>query len=118
MERAGWVFTGSCLIDDYLPPDYKTSKKIYGARATGSIMVTYHDETAVLDTALYGSQSTYKAWSDRLPERFTPVVIHIRPWKDGDEKADPLEKNSARPPGGGAPSAPGPPTAPSGSGSK
>lgn len=104
MPRAGWVFTGSTEIDEYLPPDYSKAKKVYAAKATGTIVVTAHDPAAVLDTALPGSQTTYYPWSDRLPERFTPIIVHIRPWVAGDEKEEPFDpKKIVKPEGGGAP---------------
>jgi hypothetical protein len=116
MPRAGWVFTGSTTVDEYLPPDYTKAKKVYAAKATGTIAVTAHDPAATLDTALPGSQTTYYPWADRLPERFTPVIVHIRPWVAGDEKEEPFDpKKIVKPEGGGVPGG-GPP--PEGRGGK
>lgn len=108
MKYAGWVFTGSHMVDVPQPPDWDTYKKQFAADFSGTIAVTYHDPDGVLDTPLAegGNNSTYVAWEQRLPERHTPVVTHIRPWKAGDDKepADALRpKNERRPTGGGSP---------------
>jgi hypothetical protein len=107
MPRAGWVFTGSTTIDEFVPPDYKEAKKVYAATATGTVAVTFHDPAALLDTSLEGSQTTYIPWNDRLPERFTPIVVHLRPWREGDEKEEAFDpKKVVKPEGGGAPGGP------------
>jgi hypothetical protein len=109
MKYAGFVFTGSRHIDVPQPPDWNTTKKVYAATATGTLAVTYHDPDAILDTPLKegGNNTTFVAWADRLPERHTEIICHIRPWRDGDD-VEPQENvkrapDVERPPGGGAP---------------
>lgn len=86
MPRVGWVFTGSRHIDVPAPPDWKQSKKVYAAAYAGNVAATYHDPDAILDTPLLegGDDTIYEAWSDRLPERGTDIVLHLRPWREGD----------------------------------
>ncbi|MBI3724291.1 hypothetical protein HY251_10125 [bacterium] len=108
MKHAGWIFTGSYMWDAPMPPDGKTTKTIFMAQEMGTIAVTYHDPDAILDTPLRegGDNTLFVAWANRLPERATPIVAHIRPWRAGDEKEpeDARRRNDEeRPPGGGAP---------------
>jgi hypothetical protein len=108
MKHVGWVFTGSRQVEVPQPPHWDTSKQMYAAQVTGTVAVTYHDPDAILDTPLAegGNNTLFVAWSERLPERHTPVTIHIRPWRDGDDQ-EPADSKRApgtqRPPGGGPP---------------
>jgi hypothetical protein len=108
MRYAGFVFTGSHQIDVPQPPDWETTKKQYASSVTGTVACTYHDPDGILDTPLAegGNNTTFVAWEQRLPERHTPCVTHIRPWRDDDGKEPPdalRPKNEKRPAGGGAP---------------
>ncbi len=108
MKYAGWVFTGSRELDIPQPPKWETTKKEYAADVTGTVAVTYHDPDGILDTPLAegGNNTTFVAWEQRLPDRHTPCITHIRAWRDGDDRepADALRaKNAERPTGGGPP---------------
>jgi hypothetical protein len=108
MKYAGWVFTGSRHIDAPQPPNWDTTKRVFASTTFGSIASVYHDPDAILDTPLAegGNNSSYVAWAKRLPERHTPIVVTIRPWKEGDD-AEPKDwkraPNEEHPPGGGPP---------------
>jgi hypothetical protein len=113
MKRVGWVFTGSRMVDVRQPPHWDTTKPVYASQITGTIGVTYHDPDAILDTPLAegGNNTLFVAWSERLPERHTQVTVHIRPWRDGDDKESEdakRPKGQKRPPGGGPPGGGGP----------
>ena len=84
--RVGWVFTGSRHVEVPAPPRWDTMRKVFAATYAGNIAATYHDPDCVLDTPLAagGDDTVYLPYSERLPERGTEVVIHIRPWRDGD----------------------------------
>ena len=116
MKYSGFVFTGSRQLDVPQPPDWTLTKKQFASDVTGTVAVTYHDPDAILDTPLQegGNNTTYVAWEQRLPERHTTIVTHIRPWKAGDEvePKDALrDKSEKRPTGGGSPGGGGPPPA-------
>ncbi|HZU95348.1 MAG TPA: YdjY domain-containing protein [Planctomycetota bacterium] len=106
MRYAGFVFTGSYQADIPQPPDWETTRKAYAAdKVTGTCVASTHDPEAVLDTPLAegGDNTTYVAWEDRIPDRHTPIIAHLRPWKDGDD-AEPADAKLAQgkepPPGG------------------
>ncbi len=108
MKYSGFVFTGSRQLDVPQPPDWVLTKKQFASDVTGTIAVSYHDPDAILDTPLSegGNNTTYVAWEQRLPERHTMIVTHIRPWRAGDEvepKDAMRDKSERRPTGGGSP---------------
>lgn len=108
MKYSGFVFTGSRQLDVPQPPDWTLTKKQFASDVTGTVAVTYHDPDAILDTPLAegGNNTTFVAWEQRLPERHTPIVTHIRAWRAGDEvePKDALrDKAERRPTGGGSP---------------
>ena len=91
MIRAGFVFTGSRMIEIPKPPKYDTMRKVFAARHRGNIGVMYHDPDAMLDTPLFagGDDTRFQPYPERLPERMTPVTIHIRRWQESDWKGSP-----------------------------
>jgi hypothetical protein len=99
MPHVGWVFTGSRHVEVPAPPDWKKTMRVFAATYGGNIAATYHDPDAVLDTPLLegGDDTIYLPYSERLPERGTEVVVHIRPFVEGQDG----------PPLGGAAPAPG-----------
>ena len=109
MKYSGFVFTGSRFVDVPQPPDWEKTKRTFASTVSGTVAVVYHDPDAILDTPLVegGNNTTYVAWADRLPERHTDIVVHIRPWREGDDVEPPENvkrlPSVERPPGGGAP---------------
>lgn len=99
MPPVGWVFTGSRHVEVPAPPDWETLHEVFAASYTGNVAATFHDPDCILDTPLLegGDDTIYNAYSARLPERGTPVVIHLRPWTEAD--GPPLAE---LPPPGGA----------------
>lgn len=86
MVRAGWVFVGSVNVQVPKPPDWTETHEVYAAGYYGNVIATYHEPTVVLDTPLIegGDDTIYVPHSDRVPERGTEVLVHFRPWRDGD----------------------------------
>lgn len=93
MERAGWVFTGSRDREVPAPPDFEKTRKVFAAKYSGNLGALYHDPDAILDTPLMegGDDTIFVPHAERLPARMTQIVVHIRAWKDGDEKGSPDE---------------------------
>ncbi|HBP17636.1 MAG TPA: hypothetical protein DEA08_07575 [Planctomycetes bacterium] len=89
MPKVGWVFTGSRMIKVPAPPDWETLKEVYAASYEGNIVATYHHPHVILDTPLAegGDDTVYVPFTKRVPERGTPVTIHIRPWRKADGPA-------------------------------
>lgn len=87
MPHVGWVFTGSRHVEVPAPPDWKKTMRVFAATYGGNIAATYHDPDAILDTPLLegGDDTVYLPYSERLPERGVEVVIHIRPFVDGQD---------------------------------
>lgn len=105
--RVGWVFTGSRHVEVPAPPDWKKTMRVFAATYGGNIVATYHDPDAILDTPLLegGDDTIYLPYAERLPERGTEVVIHLRPWVDGED-GPPLSElipDAPAAPGGEAP---------------
>ena len=88
MLRVGWVFTGSRQVKVPAPPDWKTEREVFAAGYTGNVVAIYHDPDAILDTPLVegGDDTLFYPYAERLPERETAVVFHIRPWSPEDEE--------------------------------
>ncbi|RMG06942.1 MAG: hypothetical protein D6731_24775, partial [Planctomycetota bacterium] len=108
MPRVGWVFTGSRNVLVPKPPDWETKHEVYAAEYAGNVAAVYHDPDALLDTPLLegGDDTVYVAYSDRVPERGTPVVLRLRKWKRGDGPdlpAAPSGGEEGTAPGGSAP---------------
>lgn len=87
MPRVGWVFTGSRHVEVPAPPDWKQTMRVFAATYGGNIAATYHDPDAVLDTPLLegGDDTIYLPYSERLPERGTEVIVHLRPFVVGQD---------------------------------
>lgn len=87
MPYVGWVFTGSRHVDVPAPPDWKETMRVFAATYAGNVAATYHDPDAILDTPLIegGDDTVYLPYSERLPERGTEVIIHIRPFVEGQD---------------------------------
>ena len=68
------------------PPDWDTKHEVYAAEYAGNVAAVFHDPDALLDTPLIegGDDTVYVAYSERMPERGTKVIIHLRPWQKGD----------------------------------
>ncbi len=86
MPRVGWVFTGSRMVKVPAPPDWKELHEVYAAAYDGNLVAVYHDPNAILDTPLAegGDDTVYVPFTERLPERGTEIVIHLRPWAADD----------------------------------
>lgn len=99
MARAGFVFTGSRQIRVPVPPDFDTTKEVFAAKNSGNVIVLYHDPDAILDTPLIegGDDTAYLPYGDRLPPRMTPITIHLRPWRQGDDKPEPEKAEEKSP---------------------
>jgi hypothetical protein len=93
MKRAGWVFTGSRELTVPNHDDPKKIRTVFAAEFRGNLAVTFHDPDAILDIPLAegGDDTSYLPYEARLPRRLTPVRVHVRPWRDGDD-APPEEK--------------------------
>jgi len=80
MPRVGWVFTGSQMVKVPAPPDWETLKEVYAASYEGNIVATYHHPFVILDTPLIegGDDTVYIPFTSRVPEKGTPVTVHIR----------------------------------------
>lgn len=104
MPRVGWVFTGSRDVEVPAPPDWKKMMKVYAATYAGNIAATYHDPDAILDTPLLegGDDTVYLPYAERLPERGTEVVIHLRAFVEGTD-GPPLGQTGDAPQGDAAP---------------
>lgn len=87
MPHVGWVFTGSRHVEVPAPPDWKQTMKVFAATYAGNIAATFHDPDAILDTPLVegGDDTVYLPYSERLPERGTEVIIHLRPFVEGQD---------------------------------
>jgi hypothetical protein len=70
-----WVFAGSQFFQD---PD--TKKTVYGADG-GDLVTVANFPTAILDLPIVSSNSDadrgFSAWTDRIPQRGTPVTIYM-----------------------------------------
>lgn len=88
MPRVGWVFTGSQMVKVPAPPDWETLKEVYAASYEGNIVATYHHPFVILDTPLIegGDDTVYVPFTSRVPERGTPVTVHIRIVEDEELK--------------------------------
>jgi hypothetical protein len=91
MPRVGWVFTGSRNIEVPKPPDWDTKHEVYAAEYAGNVAAVYHDPDALLDTPLAegGDDTIYVAYSARLPERGTKVLLSLRKWREEDGPGQP-----------------------------
>lgn len=87
MPHVGWVFTGSRHVEVPAPPDWKQTMRVFAATYAGNVAATFHDPDAILDTPLVegGDDTVYLPYSERLPERGTEVIIHLRPFVDGQD---------------------------------
>ncbi len=88
MPRVGWVFTGSQMVKVPAPPDWETLKEVYAASYEGNIVATYHHPFVILDTPLIegGDDTVYVPFTSRVPEKGTPVTVHIRIVEDEELK--------------------------------
>lgn len=103
MPHVGWVFTGSRHVEVPAPPDWKQTMKVFAATYAGNVAATFHDPDAILDTPLIegGDDTVYLPYSERLPERGTEVIIHLRPFVEGQD-GPPLGRTGDAPaPGSG-----------------
>lgn len=75
MPRAGWVFTGSRLVENPM-----TGRPEFAADHSKTIMTTWHDPDSLLDNPLPdgGDDEAYFANPDVVPSRGTPVTIEFR----------------------------------------
>jgi hypothetical protein len=78
---AAWVFAGSRFADN--PRSWKEPGQHYVADYTGSIvgLVTFGDETiaaaAVIPDLVDIEAANWEAWTERMPEEETPVVLIV-----------------------------------------
>ncbi|MBI4614501.1 MAG: hypothetical protein HY720_12895 [Planctomycetes bacterium] len=79
MPRAGWVFAGSRFVTD---PG--TGAEVFMADISGSMVVTFHDPDAILDTpAAEGADDTvYAVHTEAVPPPGTKATLVVRP-RDG-----------------------------------
>lgn len=76
MEPAAWIFAGSYLS----PRRGEPGKTNYAADMTKSLVVTYHDASAILENPWPGADDTrYHANIHAVPEVGTPVTVRFTP---------------------------------------
>ncbi len=78
MKRTGWIFIGSRFLKNH-----NTGKEIFMASYTGTVIVTYHDPNAILDTPSDSGadDTTFYANHLLLPPRGTKLKLRIYPEK-------------------------------------
>ncbi len=78
MKRTGWIFIGSRFVKN---PN--TGQEIFMASYTGTVIVTYHDPSAILDTPSDkgGDDTTFYANHMLMPKRGTKLKLLIYPEK-------------------------------------
>ena len=72
MPRIGWIITGSRVARSQ-----KSTKVVFMANVTGTLVVTYHDPDAIIDNPLPegGDDTVYYSNSNILPQKDTPVKV-------------------------------------------
>jgi len=82
MERVGWVFTGSLT---YQVPG-KEDERLYAADHVKSLVTTFHDATAVLETPLpeASDDTAYRANPSVVPARGTSITVIFSPAGSGE----------------------------------
>lgn len=88
-----WVFGGSLMAEDF------TGQEVYVADKSGSIVgiVTFGDEllgwVEVLPDQVAVLPAEWEANGEAMPpENFTPLLVRLRPWSNGDGSSVPADR--------------------------
>jgi hypothetical protein len=82
MDRVGWTYIGSKFVPDYdVETGKQTKGRYFGATLSRTLMATFKDDSALLETPLPESvdDTSFVANNKVIPARGTPVRVVLRP---------------------------------------